>query len=119
MARTPKPWFSKARNGWYVTIGGTRHFLSDTKVEATTRFGKEDDLRPVGQWVRLGTESDQGVFYRIVHSGGERLRIGGAHDLFDLRCVALQSTGKLRFGSPIPHPNRSVMSSRDDPASIR
>ena len=22
MARTPKPWYWKARKGWYVTIGG-------------------------------------------------------------------------------------------------
>jgi integrase len=38
MARTPKPWFWKARNGWYVTIDGIRHFLSDTKAEASARF---------------------------------------------------------------------------------
>lgn len=38
MARTPKPWFWKARDGWYVTLDGTRHFLSKEKSEATTRF---------------------------------------------------------------------------------
>jgi len=38
MARTPKPWFWKARNGWFVTIDGTRHFLSKEKDAAKTRF---------------------------------------------------------------------------------
>lgn len=38
MARTPKPWFWKARRGWYVTIDGTRHFLAHDKDAATTRF---------------------------------------------------------------------------------
>ena len=38
MARTPKPWFWKARNGWYVTIDGQRIFLSENKTEAKTRF---------------------------------------------------------------------------------
>lgn len=38
MARTPKPWFWKARGGWYVTIAGTRHFLAKTKSDATSRF---------------------------------------------------------------------------------
>ena len=38
MARPPKPWFWKARSGWYVTIDGTRHFLAHDKDAATTRF---------------------------------------------------------------------------------
>ena len=38
MARTPKPWFWKARKGWYVTIDGQRIFLSENKTEAKTRF---------------------------------------------------------------------------------
>jgi len=38
MARTPKPWFWKARNGWYVTIDGVRHFLAAEKEPAVTRF---------------------------------------------------------------------------------
>ena len=38
MARTPKPWFWKARNGWYVTIDGTRHLLAAEKNAAVTRF---------------------------------------------------------------------------------
>lgn len=28
MARTPKPWFWKARRGWYATINGVRHELA-------------------------------------------------------------------------------------------
>ena len=38
MARRPKPWFWKARDGWYVTIGGTRHPLGQDKEEAYDRF---------------------------------------------------------------------------------
>ncbi len=38
MARRPKPWFWKARDGWYVTIGGTRHPLGRDKGEAYDRF---------------------------------------------------------------------------------
>lgn len=38
MARPPKPWFWKARQGWYVTIDGIRHFLADDKEAALTRF---------------------------------------------------------------------------------
>ena len=38
MARSPKPWFWKARNGWFVTIDGVRHFLAREKAEAFTRF---------------------------------------------------------------------------------
>lgn len=40
MARRPKPWFWKARNGWFVTIDGTRHFLASEKEAALTRFHK-------------------------------------------------------------------------------
>ena len=38
MARRPKPWFWKARDGWYVTVGGTRHPLGRDKDEAYDRF---------------------------------------------------------------------------------
>ena len=38
MARRPKPWFWKARDGWYVTIGGERHPLGQDKGEAYERF---------------------------------------------------------------------------------
>lgn len=38
MARRPKPWFWKARQGWYVTIDGTRHFLADEEEAAFKRF---------------------------------------------------------------------------------
>ena len=38
MARRPKPWFWKARDGWYVTIGGKRHPLGQDKGEAYERF---------------------------------------------------------------------------------
>ncbi len=38
MARRPKPWFWKARDGWYVTVGGTRHPLGQDKDEAYDRF---------------------------------------------------------------------------------
>ena len=31
MARRPKPWFWKARDAWYVTIGGERHLLGEDK----------------------------------------------------------------------------------------
>lgn len=38
MARPPKPWYWKARKAWFVTIDGTRHFLSEDKDAALTRF---------------------------------------------------------------------------------
>jgi len=38
MARDPKPWYWKARKGWYVTINGKRHFLSTDKKEAKELF---------------------------------------------------------------------------------
>jgi len=38
MPRRPKPWFWKARDGWYVTIGGKRHPLGQDKDEAYDRF---------------------------------------------------------------------------------
>ena len=38
MARKPKPWFWKARNGWYVTIDGVKHNLGRDKTAAHTRF---------------------------------------------------------------------------------
>ena len=38
MARPPKPWFWKKRQGWYVTIDGTRHFLAVERDVAVTRF---------------------------------------------------------------------------------
>ncbi len=37
MPRPPKPWFWKARQAWFVTIG-TRHYLADEKQAAETRF---------------------------------------------------------------------------------
>ena len=33
-----KPWYWKARKGWYVTIGGARHPLGSDKSAATARF---------------------------------------------------------------------------------
>ena len=38
MARRAKPWFWKARNRWYVTLGGTRHNLGPDKNRAWDRF---------------------------------------------------------------------------------
>ena len=38
MPRSPKPWYWKARKGWYVTIDGTRHHLADKKKAADKRF---------------------------------------------------------------------------------
>lgn len=38
MARRPRPWFWKARQGWYVTINGERHDLGSEKDEAYERF---------------------------------------------------------------------------------
>lgn len=38
MARTPKPWYWKARKGYYVTIAGQRQRVGDTKKEAGDRF---------------------------------------------------------------------------------
>lgn len=38
MARRPRPWFWKARDAWYVTIGGQRHLLGQDKDEAYDRF---------------------------------------------------------------------------------
>jgi integrase len=38
MARSPKPWFWKARRAWFVTIGGQRHDLGPTKAAAIVRF---------------------------------------------------------------------------------
>ncbi|MFV1967589.1 MAG: phage integrase SAM-like domain-containing protein, partial [Pirellulaceae bacterium] len=38
MARTPKPWFWKARKQWCVTIDGQRHMLGPEKKAADTRF---------------------------------------------------------------------------------
>ena len=38
MARRPKPWFWSARDGWCVTIGGSRHPLGRDKGRAYDRF---------------------------------------------------------------------------------
>ena len=38
MARTPRPWFWKARRSWFVTIDGTRHVLGPDKQSAVVRF---------------------------------------------------------------------------------
>lgn len=43
MARPPKPYFWKARGGWYCTVGGERHRLAEgagpeAKAEATREF---------------------------------------------------------------------------------
>lgn len=38
MARSPKPWYWKARKAWFVTIAGVRHFLSEDKKEAELKF---------------------------------------------------------------------------------
>lgn len=38
MARTPSPWFWKARDAWFVTIDGSRIKLAETKSEAQQRF---------------------------------------------------------------------------------
>ena len=38
MARRPKPWFRKARNAWFVMIGGVQHNLGPDKNEAYDRF---------------------------------------------------------------------------------
>jgi integrase len=53
MARQAKPWFWRARNGWYVTIGGVRHHLADgrsNKKAAMTAFhrlaGEDPEARP-------------------------------------------------------------------------
>lgn len=40
MARTPKPWYWKARKSWYVTINGERHNLGSDKKEAMDEFHK-------------------------------------------------------------------------------
>lgn len=40
MARTPKPWYWKARKSWYVTINGERHNLGPEKKEAIDEFHK-------------------------------------------------------------------------------
>ena len=38
MARRPKPWYRKARSGWFVTIDGVQHNLGPDKKEAYDRF---------------------------------------------------------------------------------
>jgi integrase len=38
MARSPKPWYWKARRSWFVTISGQRHDLGPTKADALVRF---------------------------------------------------------------------------------
>jgi len=38
MARSPKPWYWKARKAWFVTLAGTRHFLADDKKQAEAKF---------------------------------------------------------------------------------
>jgi integrase len=38
MGRRPKPWYWKARGGWYVTINGQRHSLGPDKEEAYDEF---------------------------------------------------------------------------------
>jgi integrase len=40
MARTPKPWYWKARRSWFVTIAGKRHDLGPDKSAATDQFHK-------------------------------------------------------------------------------
>jgi integrase len=34
MAKKPAPWYWEARNGWYVLIGGQRHFLGEHPADA-------------------------------------------------------------------------------------
>ncbi len=38
MARTPKPWYRKARKEWCVTIGGVLHRLGNDKQDAKRKF---------------------------------------------------------------------------------
>ena len=38
MARTPKPWYRKDRQAWFVTIDGTRHNLGRNRKAAFQRF---------------------------------------------------------------------------------
>jgi len=38
MARSPKPWYWKARKAWFVTLAGTRHFLAEDKKQAEAKF---------------------------------------------------------------------------------
>src|SRR4051812_8125256 len=34
MAKKAAPWFWEARNGWYITVGGERHFLGEHPADA-------------------------------------------------------------------------------------
>jgi len=51
MARTPKPWFWKERQSWYVTIRGQRKNLGPNKKEALEEFhklmSKPHEARPI------------------------------------------------------------------------
>jgi len=38
MPRTPRPWYRKNRDSWFVTIAGQRHNLGPEKEEALRRF---------------------------------------------------------------------------------
>lgn len=53
MARTPKPWYRKDRDAWFVTIAGERHNLGSDRDEATKRF-HEMMAKPDKPVVRTG-----------------------------------------------------------------
>jgi site-specific recombinase XerC len=46
MAKKAAPWFWEARNGWYVLIDGTRHFLGEHPAGA----GKPQKSKKTGRW---------------------------------------------------------------------
>lgn len=56
MPRTPKPWFWKERQAWYVTIAGTRHRLGEDRQIAHQRF-HELMARPAPVKVKAGTNT--------------------------------------------------------------
>jgi integrase len=53
MARTPKPWYRKDRDAWFVTIDGERHNLGSNKDVATKLF-HEMMAKPAKPVVRSG-----------------------------------------------------------------
>jgi integrase len=88
MARTPDPWYWKARKGWYVTVGGHRHLLARgpeaaTRAEARKAFHRlmADGRVPAPASAGLSVADLFGLFledFRGAVARGERAEVTGA-----------------------------------------
>ena len=46
MAKKASPWYWEARNGWYVLVGGKRHFLGEHPRDVA----KPEKSKKTGRW---------------------------------------------------------------------